>query len=137
MPERIGSRIVEVLAEWDWARRPVGVLAVPSATRPHLVSSLASGIASVGRLENLGQLGLDPEAAPLNGARNSAFRVAALWNRFVVTPELQQRLQALDGAPILLVDDMIDTRWTMTIAARLLRRAGSGPVLPIALAQEA
>ena len=137
VPERIGSRIVEVLAEWDWARRPVGVLAVPSATRPHLVSSLASGIASVGRLEDLGQLGLDPEAAPLNGARNSAFRVAALWNRFVVTPELQQRLQALDGAPILLVDDMIDTRWTMTIAARLLRRAGSGPVLPIALAQEA
>jgi ATP-dependent DNA helicase RecQ len=62
--------------------------------------------------------------------------VKALWDRFVVTPELEQRIAALEGAPILLVDDVIDTRWTMTIATRLLRRAGSGPILPLALAQE-
>ena len=35
---------------------------------------------------------------------------------------------------ILLIDDCVDSRWTITVAARELRRAGSGPVLPFALA---
>jgi ATP-dependent DNA helicase RecQ len=137
VPERIGARIVEVLKDWDWQQRPAGVVAVPSATRPQLVGSLAAGIASIGRLEDLGALDLAPGAGPLRGGGNSAFRVADLWERFAVGEELRARLEALDGAPILLVDDVIDTRWTTAVAARLLRRAGSGPVLPLALAQQA
>ena len=137
VPERIGSRIVEVLKDWGWDQRPVAVVAVPSTTRPQLVGSLAAGIASIGRLEDLGTLDLAPGAGPLRGGGNSAFRVADLWERFAVGPELQSRLDALDGAPVLLVDDVIDTRWTSAVAARLLRRAGSGPVLPLALAQQA
>jgi ATP-dependent DNA helicase RecQ len=54
--------------------------------------------------------------------------------------------QNLDGAftvdaagidisgPVLLVDDVLDSGWTMTIATALLRQAGSGPVYPYALA---
>ncbi|PZP16591.1 MAG: recombinase RecQ [Brachybacterium faecium] len=134
---RIAQRVVEVLTDWDWEQRPAAVLAVPSLSRPRLVRSLADGISRVGRLQDLGDLGLSTTAQPLHGARNSAFRVAALWDRFTVPPALAQAISELDGAPILLVDDEIDTRWTMTIAGRLLRRAGSGPVLPLALAQQA
>lgn len=137
VPERIGARIVEVLKDWDWEQRPAAVVAVPSTTRPQLVGSLAAGIASIGRLEDLGALDLAPGAGPLRGGGNSAFRVADLWERFAVGEQLQARLEELDGAPILLVDDVISSRWTMTIAARALRRAGSGPVLPLALALEA
>jgi ATP-dependent DNA helicase RecQ len=36
--------------------------------------------------------------------------------------------------PVLLVDDVVDSAWTMTVIAALLRRAGSGPVWPVALA---
>ena len=40
----------------------------------------------------------------------------------------------VDGGPVLLVDDIVDSSWTMTDIARRLRRAGSGPVFPAALA---
>jgi ATP-dependent DNA helicase RecQ len=36
-------------------------------------------------------------------------------------------------APVLLVDEFVDTGWTMTVAARALRRAGAVSVLPFAL----
>lgn len=39
----------------------------------------------------------------------------------------------LPYGPVLLVDDMVDSRWTLTTAAWLLRRSGSGEVWPIAL----
>jgi len=37
--------------------------------------------------------------------------------------------------PVLLVDDMVDSRWTLTVSAWLLRQAGSGEVWPMALSQ--
>ena len=39
------------------------------------------------------------------------------------------------GRRCILVDDIVDSRWTLTVAAHLLRRHGSGPVLPLVLAQ--
>jgi ATP-dependent DNA helicase RecQ len=56
-----------------------------------------------------------------------------------------QQARNLDGAlairaavpdgPVLLVDDMVDSGWTMTVAAWLLRKNGSGEVFPLALAR--
>lgn len=43
--------------------------------------------------------------------------------------------EALPESPVLLVDDMVDSGWTFTIAAWLLRSCGSGEVWPLALAQ--
>ncbi|GAA1728008.1 RecQ family ATP-dependent DNA helicase [Brachybacterium phenoliresistens] len=135
VPRDVGEGVVRVLADWDWEQRPAAVVPIASVSRPRLVSSLAAGIAGIGRMELLPQLSLrETEGRPRAGG-NSAFRVAALWDRFEVGPELAEALARLDGAPILLVDDVIDSRWTMTVAARLLRRAGSGPVLPLAIAQ--
>jgi ATP-dependent DNA helicase RecQ len=37
------------------------------------------------------------------------------------------------GRPVLLIDDMIHSGWTMTLVGALLRQAGSGPVYPLAL----
>jgi ATP-dependent DNA helicase RecQ len=59
---------------------------------------------------------------------NSAYRLASVWDRF--SPgEIE-----LPTGPILLVDDLVDSRWTMTVAARALRMAGASAVLPFALA---
>ena len=41
---------------------------------------------------------------------------------------------AIPSGPVLLVDDLVDSRWTLTVAGALLRANHSGPVLPFALA---
>jgi ATP-dependent DNA helicase RecQ len=35
--------------------------------------------------------------------------------------------------PVFLIDDMVDSRWTLTVLGAELRWAGSGPVYPVAL----
>ncbi len=123
---------VRVLREWGWEARPVAVAWIPSVGRPRLVESLASGIANAGRLELLGPL--DLLARGTSGrAGNSAYRVREVWQRFAVPEGMARRLATLDG-PILLIDDLVDSRWTMTVAGRLLRRNGATAVLPFALA---
>jgi ATP-dependent DNA helicase RecQ len=42
---------------------------------------------------------------------------------------------SVPAGAVLLVDDLVDSRWTMTVAGSLLTAAGSGPVLPFALAE--
>jgi ATP-dependent DNA helicase RecQ len=124
---------VPVLAEWGWAERPVGVVAMPSRTRPLLVDSLAAGLATIGRLPLLGTLDLD-HGGPTGGVGgNSAYRLAGVWERLVVGPELAAAVSS-SGGPVLLVDDLVSSRWSLTVAGRALRRAGAPGVLPFALA---
>jgi ATP-dependent DNA helicase RecQ len=66
---------------------------------------------------------------------NSAYRLAGVWDRLVVGPDLAEALAPLAGRSVLLVDDLVDSRWSVTIAGRALRQAGAGAVLPLVLAQ--
>jgi ATP-dependent DNA helicase RecQ len=108
----------------------VAVVGVPSATRPELTLDLARRLAQIGRLRFLGTL----ESADVPPRRaNSAQRLADLSNRLRLPEELASAVSTVNG-PILLVDDLVDTGWTVTVAARLLRQAGAPAVLPFALA---
>ncbi len=40
----------------------------------------------------------------------------------------------IPNSPVLLIDDIVDSGWTLTVISALLRRAGSGPVFPVVLA---
>jgi ATP-dependent DNA helicase RecQ len=122
-----------VLGSWDWAQRPAAVVAMPSRRRPALVSGVAQGLARLGRLPYLGELDLAHGGPTGQPGGNSAFRLAGVWGRLVVSEELRERLASLAG-PILLVDDLADSRWTVTVAGRELRRAGASAVLPFVLA---
>ncbi|MBV2357030.1 RecQ family ATP-dependent DNA helicase [Streptomyces sp. J2-1] len=146
VPDDVLRAAVAVLADWarspgGWAPsvpdagpRPVGVVAVPSLTRPALVDSLARGVASVGRLPYLGALEYTaPDGALAARRSNSAQRLRALADTFTVPAGLTGELARTPG-PVLLVDDRTDSGWTLAVAARLLRRAGSGEVLPLVLA---
>lgn len=121
---------VKVLAAWDWETRPAAVMALDSHTRPKLIGSLARRLADVGRLTDLGVLAYAPGRSPVTAA-NSAYRVAALDGSW--SPPDAGAVTAV-GGPILLVDDLFDTGWTLTTAARVVRAAGAPAVLPFALA---
>ncbi|MDQ4504262.1 DEAD/DEAH box helicase [Sinomonas sp. ASV322] len=145
VPPGLRPAVVQLLAGWargdsaagPWSGvgRPAGVVAMPSASRPLLVESLARGIAEAGRLPFLGTLGRTDSARSGQAGGNSAFRLAGVWSAFDVGADLGAALASLGGAPVLLVDDLVDSRWSLTVAGRLLRFAGAGPVLPLALAQ--
>jgi ATP-dependent DNA helicase RecQ len=125
--------LVKVLAAWDWAQRPVAVVTMPSRTRPVLIGSLGERLAAIGRLNYLGALEYATQDGPGPRRHNSAQRLASLWRALAVPDELRTALAGVDG-PVLLVDDQIDTGWTVTVAAALLRDAGAPAVLPLALA---
>jgi ATP-dependent DNA helicase RecQ len=130
VPEDVFQGCVAVLASWGWARRPVGVVTVSSRRRPELIDSVGARLASVGRLTPLGSVSV----GGAGGHRaNSARRLAELWSAMSVSDELAGQLSTVDG-PVLLVDDLVDSGWTMTLAAKLLRDAGAAEVLPFALA---
>ncbi len=134
VPEPVVSAVVEVLRAWDWDQRPGAVVAMPSRRRPTLVRSLAARIAEIGRLRLLGSLELAPGRDTGERGGNSAYRLAAVWDAFTVPPEVAAGVSGLGESPVLLVDDLADTRWTLTVASRALRLAGAPGVLPLVLA---
>jgi ATP-dependent DNA helicase RecQ len=131
VPEEVVRAVVQVLAGWGWAQRPASVVYVPSRTRPELVSSLASRIAAIGRLRLVGPLTRTRHEPSAAGRSNSAQRLRAVHGTLAATG------LSLDDAPVLLVDDRADSGWTIAEATRVLREAGSGPVLPLVLALDA
>lgn len=136
VPGELLRACVPILRDWGWAQRPVAVAMVPSRTRPLLVESLARGIAEMGRMQWLGALDAVDGGPVGEAGGNSAFRLAGVWGRLEVGAEQASGLRGLDG-PVLLVDDLASSRWTLTVAAAALRRAGASGVLPFVLALDA
>jgi ATP-dependent DNA helicase RecQ len=64
---------------------------------------------------------------PQKGQQNRYHQCRNLDGVFEVTEPYQ-------GQPVLLVDDIVDSGWTLTVIAALLQKAGCGLVYPAALA---
>jgi ATP-dependent DNA helicase RecQ len=127
-PDIVAGAALAVRDRWRPEPAPEWVTAVPSATRPALVPDFARTLAAELGLPFVPALVATPGGEPQVEMRNS---VQQLRNAHAKL--------AVDGAtvlpgPVLLVDDLIDSGWTMTVAGSLLRDHASGPVHPFALA---
>jgi ATP-dependent DNA helicase RecQ len=132
VPDDLVRAAVAVLASWGWEERPTAIVSVGSHRRPQLVRSLADALSTVGRLPYLGELSHRGGSRP-DGQHNSAQRLAAVWDSYEDAAVAEALAGHCRGRALLVVDDTTDTGWTLTVVARLLRRAGAGRVYPLVL----
>jgi ATP-dependent DNA helicase RecQ len=119
---------VKMIREWDPQPAPMWVTCVPSLRHPELVPEVAGRLAAA--------LGLPFHAVIAKTDRRPAQK--EMMNSVQQARNVDGSLALTgqpDAGPVLLVDDMVDSRWTLTTAAWLLRRGGSGQVWPMALSQ--
>jgi ATP-dependent DNA helicase RecQ len=106
---------------------PTWVTAVPSLRNPLLVRGFAQRLASAVDLPFVDAIEKVLETRPQKEMENTAQQQRNVYGAFTVK-------RAIPDGPVLLVDDISDSRWTLTVVGGELRRAGSGPVYPFVLA---
>ena len=125
--DELAAALAELAAKW-----PTGagwVTAVPSLRRPELVRDLAERVAGALELPFRPVVEKRRDAPPQREMENSAQQadnvdgVFAVHHGAIVPPE-----------PVILVDDIRDSGWTLAEVTRVLRDAGAGPVYPLLLA---
>ncbi|HEV8486532.1 MAG TPA: RecQ family ATP-dependent DNA helicase [Blastocatellia bacterium] len=129
--EPLVTASVELIsARWKPDPPPSWVAAVPSLRDPRLVYTFARRVAERLGLPFADVLRKKTERPEQKTMENSAQQLRNLIDAFEIAARVP------DG-PVLLIDDVIDSRWTITVVAWLLRKNGSGPVHPFALASAA
>ena len=119
---------VRLVREWNLQPAPGWVTGIPSLRYPDLVPDFARRLAVALNLPFeavLEKTGDRPEQKSMANSTQQARNIDG---------SLAIRVKALRSTPVLLVDDTVDSRWTLTVAAWLLRSSGSGEVFPLVLA---
>jgi len=127
--DRLIAAVIQMIGVWNPQPPPKWVTCVPSLSHSTLVADFAERLARALKLPFYVALKKMRETPPQKEMQNSFQQARNLDGAFAVErgPDFNR--------PLLLVDDMVDSGWTFTVCAALLRQAGSGPVFPVALAQ--
>lgn len=130
---RFREDLVEAVADmiqsrWKPLPAPEWVTCVPSRLHPRLVPDFSQRLALRIGLPFLPVINKIRDNGPQKMQQNRFYQCRNLDGVFAVEG-------TVPASPVLLVDDMVDSTWTMTITAALLLKAGSGPVWPVALAK--
>ena len=120
LADLVAQQAIDPPAEW--------VTCVPSLRHPDLVPALAARVAARLRLPFVPLVTKTRETRPQKEQNNSAQQYANVQGAFAVT-------LPVPAGPVVLIDDIVDSRWTLTEVAALLRQNGSGPVHPMLLAE--
>ncbi len=128
--ELVEASVDLIRNRWKPDPAPTWVTYVPSLKHPVLVRDLAQRIAQKLALPCHDAIVKVHDTQPQKYMQNSAQQYANIEDAFGVAPEVL-------AEPVLLIDDVVDSRWTFTVIGSLLRRAGVGSVYPFALADTA
>ncbi len=131
-----GAALEVIRGRWRPSPMPEWVTCVPSAAHPGLVEAFTERLATKLGLPMIpcvtssggGVDGTGAGGAPQARMQNSAQQAANAKAKLGVVE------RGVRSGPVLLVDDLVDSRWTLTVVGSLLREAGAGPVYPFALA---
>ena len=116
---------------WGAVAPGAWVTCIPSMRQPNLVPDFASRLAAALGVPFRAVIGKSRETEPQKYMENRFHQCQNLDGAFIIHPE------AGSDQPVLLVDDVVDSAWTLTLAAALLRQAGTAAVYPFALATTA
>jgi len=105
---------------------PTWLTFVPSTRSPDRVASLAGRLGERLGLTVVEAVAMTRTIEPQGEMHNSTAQLRNLWGAFSITSPVE--------GDCLLIDDRIDSRWTVTVVARELRLAGCQRVVPVALA---
>jgi ATP-dependent DNA helicase RecQ len=119
---------VEMLRVWSPDPSPQWVTCIPSLNHPELVPDFAERLADALGLRFIPCIERARANMQQKEMENSYQQVKNLDGVFKLT------IEPGNYAPCLLIDDMIDSGWTFTVASALLRQAGCSAVYPMALA---
>lgn len=126
--ELVGA-CVKMIREWNPQPGPTWVTCVPSLRHLDLVPNFAQRLATALGLPFhmvIAKTDNRPEQKTMANSTQQARNIDG---------SLQIASDRITNGSVLLVDDMVDSRWTLTVSAWLLRKHGSGPVWPLALSQ--
>ncbi len=126
------DELVEALVEmikqrWLPDPAPQWITCVPSSRHPVLVLNFAQRLANQLKLPFVNVFRKVINNEPQKKQQNRFHQCRNLDGVFELS-------ESIPKTAVLLVDDVIDSGWTVTVLAALLRRAGSGAVYPVALA---
>ncbi len=125
--ELVEAFVDMIISRWKPSPFPAWVTCIPSFRHPELVPSFARRVADGLGLPFIAVINKMHETAPQKEQENSYYQCK----------NLDGVLEIADGVkadePVLLIDDAIDSGWTLTIATALLRKAGCGIVYPATL----
>ena len=117
-----------MVREWDPQPSPGWVTNIPSLRHPDLVPDFAQRLAAALDLPFEAVLVKTNDRPEQKTMANSTQQARNLDGSLAIADTV------LRTTPALLVDDMVDSRWTITVAAWLLRTHGCGEVFPLGLA---
>lgn len=126
--DELVSVCAALIRGWNPQPSPTWVSCIPSLRHPDLVPDFARRLAAALGLPFhavLEKTDNRPEQKTMANSTQQARNIDG---------SLATRAEPLPAGPVLLVDDMVDSRWTLTIGAWLIRSHGGGIVFPLALA---
>ncbi len=127
--DELVAACVKMVREWNPQPKPTWVTCIPSLRHPDLVPNFARRLAA-----GLG-LPFHMVIAKTDNRPEQKTMANSIQQARNIDGSLAINGQPVPQGPVLLVDDMVDSRWTLTVAAWLLRRSGSGEVWPMVLSQ--